>query len=130
MVNKEKALKQELIRLRRNQNPQQLDFRRMRKIRIAKAKLSSFKRKATVPTVEEPVEEVKEKKAKPKKKEKEPELEVIAEKPKSEKKTKPKKKAKEPELEVIEDKPKSEEISSDLEGLYTYDEDIDEEDAE
>ena len=95
MVNKEKALKQELIRLRQNQNPQQLDFRRMRKIRIAKAKLRSLKRRAVTPTVEAPVEKVEKKKAKPekkpKKKEKEPELEVVEDKPKLVKKTKPKK---------------------------------------
>ncbi len=116
----------------------------MRKIRIAKSKLRNLKRRAVAPTIEAPVEEAKKKKAKPEKKlkkkeeelelevidDKEPELEVVEDKPKSEKKTKPKKKEKEPELEVIADKPKSEEISSDLEDLYTYDEDIDEEDAE
>ena len=110
MVNKEKALKQELIQLRRNQNPQQLDFRRMRKIRIAKAKLRSLKRRAVAPTIEAPVEKAKKTKAKPEKK--------------------PKKKEKEPELEIIEDTPETKEISSDLKALYTYDEDIDEEDAE
>ncbi len=144
MVNKEKTLKRELTQLRRNQNPQQVDFRRMRKILIAKSKLRSLKRRSVAPTIEAPVEKAKKKKAKPEKKlkkkeeelelevidDKEPELEVVEDKPKSEKKTKPKKKEKEPELEVVEDKPKSEEISSDLEDLYTYDEDIDEEDAE
>ncbi|MHA1943612.1 MAG: hypothetical protein ACW96M_04360 [Candidatus Thorarchaeota archaeon] len=177
MVNKEKTLKRELIRLRRTQNPQQLDFRKMRKVRITKDKLRSLKRKAVAPATIAPV--IKDKKAKPKKKpkkkelepeleliddepelkildeldaieeelkaereaakekakaekkkkkEKKPELEVIEEEPKAKKKPK-KKKEKEPELEVIEDKPESEEISKDLEDLYSYDEDIDEEDV-
>ncbi|MFW9787524.1 MAG: hypothetical protein ACFFE1_07610 [Candidatus Thorarchaeota archaeon] len=154
MVNKEKAIKRELTRLRKTQNPEQLDFRRMRKLRAAKTSLMKLRRKGTVAPVQK-VSEKKKKKEKPKKKpkakdlelevieeepeleifddesemegiEEEPELEVIEEKPEK----KPKKKEKEPELEVIEDEPEVEEISEDLEDLYTFDEDIDEEDLE
>ena len=45
MVNKEKALERELIRLRKNQNPQQLDFRRMNKIRKVRTELWKLRRK-------------------------------------------------------------------------------------
>jgi hypothetical protein len=151
MVNKEKAIKRELTRLRKTQNPEQVDFRRMRKLRAAKTKLFELRRRGTVAPVKEVPAEKKKKKAKPRKKPKakepeleiideepelevfedEPELEVVEEKPKPKKKPK-KKKEKEPELEVIEDEPDSEEIeiSEDLEDLYSYDEDIDEEDVE
>ncbi|MGD9395172.1 MAG: hypothetical protein PVJ05_01960 [Candidatus Thorarchaeota archaeon] len=147
MVNKEKAIKRELTRLRKTQNPEQIDFRKMRKVRAAKTKLFELRRKGTVAPVKvAPTEKKKKKKAKPKKKPKEkepelevidqepelevledePELEVIKEKPKPKKKAK-KKKEKEPELEVVEEEPELEDIS--LEDLYTYDEDIDEEDV-
>ena len=119
MVNKEKTIKRELTRLRKTQNPEQIDFRRMRKISAAKTKLFELRRKGTVAPVKEAPAEKKKKKAKPKKKPKtkEPELEVIDG---------------EPELEVFEEDPELEEveISEDLEDLYSYDEDIDEEEAE
>ena len=140
MVNKEKAIKIELTRLRKTQNPEQIDFRRMRKLRAARTSLMKVKRKGTVAPVKVVLAE--KKKAKPTKKPKkkdeepeleavedEPELEVVEEKPKSKKKPK-KKKEKEPELEVVEDEADSEEISKDLEDLYSYDEDIDEKDVE
>ncbi|MFX0107674.1 MAG: hypothetical protein ACFE7R_05300 [Candidatus Hodarchaeota archaeon] len=107
MVNREKAVKKELTRLRKTQNPQQIDFRRMRKLRKARTTYWLTK-KRTVVTPEVTRMEKEEKKKKPKKEEKKPELEVIEE----------------PELE---------EIDEDLEELYTYDEDIfddDEEDEE
>ncbi len=164
MVNKEKAIKIELTRLRKTQNPEQIDFRRMRKLRAARTSLMKVKRKGTVAPVKVALAE--KKKAKPTKKPKkkdeeleviedepelevvdeepeveekkpeleavedEPELEVVEKKPKSKKKSK-KKKEKEPELEIIEEKPELEEteISKDLEDLYSYDEDIDEEDV-
>ncbi len=142
MVNKEKAIKIELTRLRKTQNPEQIDFRRMRKLRAARTSLMKVKRKGTVAPVKVVLAEKKKKKAKPTKKPKkkdeepelevvedEPELEVVEEKPKSKKKPK-KKKEKEPELEVVEDEADSEEISKDLEDLYSYDEDIDEKDVE
>ncbi|MFW9974403.1 MAG: hypothetical protein ACFFDQ_03920 [Candidatus Thorarchaeota archaeon] len=116
MVNKEKAIKRELTRLRKTQNPEQINFRRMRKIRAAKTSLWKLKRKQTVVSVKvATAEKKKTTKVKPAKKPKmkEPELEIIEE---------------EPELEVIEDEPELEEISEDLEDLYSYDEDIDEED--
>ncbi|MFW9835039.1 MAG: hypothetical protein ACFFEK_13660 [Candidatus Thorarchaeota archaeon] len=152
MGNKEKAIKRELTRLRRTQNPEQIDFRRMRQRRVAKTKLQVLKRKSTVgPAKVVSTEKKKEKKkSKPKKKpktkepeleiideseleeiEEEPELEEIEEEPELEvieEEPKPKKKKKEPELEVIEEEPELEEVS--LEDLYTYDEDIDEEDFE
>ncbi|MFX1560054.1 MAG: hypothetical protein ACFFBL_05675 [Promethearchaeota archaeon] len=160
MVNKEKAIKRELTRLRRTQNPEQIDFRRMRKVRAAKTKLFELRRKGTVAPVKEAPVEKKKKKVKPKKKprkmkekepeleivdqepelevfEEEPELEVLEEEPELEvveEEAKPKKKPKktkeqEPELEVIEeDDLQLDEIS--LEDLYTYDEEIDDEDAE
>lgn len=177
MVNKEKTLKRELIRLRKTQNPQQLDFRRMRQISTAKAKLRRLKRRpvAIAPEAPKKRKKAKPEKAKKKKKEEEPELELIddeaelefmdeleaiekeliaereaaKEKAKTEKKrkkkekepeievieeeeAKPKKKKKEPELEVIEEEPELEETGEDLEleDLYSYDEDIDEEDVE
>jgi hypothetical protein len=153
MGNKEKAIKRELTRLRKSQNPEQIDFRRMRQRRAAKMKLQVLKRKSTVSPVKVVSTEKKKekKKSKPKKKPKtkepelevikgEPELEVIDDEPEIEEveeepelevieeEPKPKKKKKEPELEVIEEEPELEEVS--LEDLYTYDEDIDEEDLE
>jgi hypothetical protein len=149
MANKEKTIKRELIRLRKTQNPEQFDFRKMRKIRAAKASLLKLKRKGTVAPVKEVAAE--KKKVKPKKKtkkkdaelevikddpeielfedepeleveEEEPELEVVEEEPELEIEEE------EPELEVVEEEPK--EISEELEELYSYDDDIAEEDAE
>jgi hypothetical protein len=133
MVNKEKAIKVELTRLRKTQNPQQIDFRRMRKLRAAKTSLLKIKRKGTVAPVQ--VAEKKKKKVKPTKKPKktdaeleviedEPELEIFDEEPELEVIEE------EPELEVADDELELEEISEDLEDLYSYDEDIDEEDVE
>jgi hypothetical protein len=132
MVNKEKAAKRDLIRIRKSQNPQQIDFRKMRKHRKARSEFWAFKKKPSAHVVKEKKE--KKEKAKPKKKAprrtKKPELEVIDE---------------EPELEVIEDEPvlavlkeepqpevleeKEEEpelevIDEELEDLYSYDDDI------
>ncbi|MFW9798847.1 MAG: hypothetical protein ACFFD9_00265, partial [Candidatus Thorarchaeota archaeon] len=86
MVNKEKAVKREITRLRKRQNPQQVDFRRMRKLRKARAELWSSRKPVVVrPTI---VREEKKEKAKKPRKKKEPELEIIET---------------EPELEIIED---------------------------
>jgi hypothetical protein len=120
MVNKEKALKRELTRLRKRQNPSQVDFRRMRKLRKARTEYWKLKKRPTAARREAP--EVKKEKRKSRKerrrerkKEKPaPELEVIEE----------------PELEGVEEE-KTEsgltEKAEELEDLYTYDEDIDEE---
>ncbi|MFX1416066.1 MAG: hypothetical protein ACFFC0_04600 [Promethearchaeota archaeon] len=161
MVNKEKALKRELVRLRKTQNPQQVDSRRMRKMLRTRAKLRTEKRKVVVgPKVEkekkpkakkprkkkepeletiedepelEVVEEIDqlvlEEKKKAKKPKKKPELEVIEDEPAIEEKKKAKKK-KEPELEVIEDGPDDDIIDEELADLYTYDEDIDEDELD
>ena len=85
MVNKEKAVKRELVRLRKTQNPQQVDSRRMRKMLKARAKLRSEKKRVAVGPK---VEKEKKPKAKKPRKKKEPELEIIED---------------EPELETIED---------------------------
>ena len=131
MVNKEKAIKIELTRLRNTQNPQQIDFRRMRKLQAAKASLLKLKRKGTVAPVI--VAEKKKKKTKPTKKPKkkdveleviedEPELEIFDDEPELEEIEE----EEEPELEVVEDEPELEEIDKELEDLYSYDDDIDE----
>ena len=144
MVNKEKAIKRDLIRLRKTQNPTQIDFRRMRKRRAAKTSLLKLKRKGTVAPVREVSTEKKKKKAKPKKKPKkaEPELEVIEDKPElevideepelEEVEEEPELEVveDEPELEVVEDEPEKKDISEELEDLYSYDDDIDDEDLE
>ncbi len=145
MVSKEKAAKREIIRLRKRQNPQQVDSRRMRKLRKARAELCSSRKPVVVrPTI---VREEKKEKAKKPRKKKEPELEIIedepeleiidevadpivveekkkAKKPKKEEKPKKPKRKKEPELEVIEEEP---EIDPELADLYTYDEEIEDE---
>ena len=124
MTNKEKALKRERIRLRKNQNPQQVDYKRMDKVRSVKTEYWKMKRHSGI-AEKKAITKPDDKKPKPKKekkkKEKEPELEVVEEKP---------------ELEVIEDEPELEEITEDddsveidkeLEELYSDDDDVDEE---
>ena len=98
MVNKEKAIERELTRLRKNQNPQQIDFRRMRKLRAARTNLLNLKRKKIVAPVKMAEVDKKKKKAKPKKKPKkeEPELEIIED---------------EDELEDFEEEPEVEEVA-------------------
>ncbi len=115
MVNKEKTAKRNLIRIRKTQNPQQVDFRRMRKHRKARTEFWAFKKKPSTQVVTEEVE-----KAKPKKK-KEPELEVIDQEPELEVIKE------EPELEVVEKdekEPELEVIDEELKELYSYDDDI------
>ncbi|MHA3962041.1 MAG: hypothetical protein AM325_000760 [Candidatus Thorarchaeota archaeon SMTZ1-45] len=126
MVNKEKAIKRELTRLRKTQNPEQIDFRRMRKLRAAKTSLWKLKRKHTVAPAKVSLTEKKKKKVKPAKKpkKKEPELEILEDELELEVLDE------DLELEEIEEEPELEEISEDLEDLYSYDEDIDEEDFE
>jgi hypothetical protein len=94
MVNKEKAAKRDLIRIRKSQNPQQIDFRKMRRHRKARSEFWAFKKKPSAHVVTEKKEKAKPKKKAPRRRKK-PELEVIDE---------------EPELEVIEDEPELEEI--------------------
>jgi len=147
MVNKEKTIKRDLIRLRKTQNPEQVDFRKMRKVRAAKASLLKLKRKVTVAPVKEAVAEKKQAKPKKKPKKKDAELEVIEDEPELEIfDDEPEVEEEEPELEVVEDKPELEveekepelevveeepkEISEELEDLYSYDDDVVEEDAE
>ncbi|MHA2020305.1 MAG: hypothetical protein ACW98J_03170 [Candidatus Thorarchaeota archaeon] len=130
MVNKEKTAKRNMIRIRKTQNPQQVDFRRLRKHRKARTEYWSFKKKPSVQVVTEKKEKAKPKKKAPKKKkepeleviDQEPELEVIDEEPELE--VVEEAPEKEPELEVIDDEPEPEAIDKELEDLYSYDDEI------
>ena len=102
-MNKQKALKRELTRLRKTQNPSAIDFRRMRRLRRARTTYWALLKKKHRLSEEVSVREKKEKK--PKKKVKEPELEEI-----------------EPELEAIQD--------TDIDDLYAFDADEFDEDSE
>ena len=104
MVNSKKTIKRERTRLRKSQNPQQLDFLRMRKAQKIKTKYWASKKRS--PVSESVV--VEDKKKKPKK-----------DKPKKDKKA---------ELEVVEDEPELEVIDKELEELYDYDDEENEED--
>lgn len=115
MVNKEKAARRELIRLRKNQNPQQVDFKRMRRLRDARSDFWALKKKPVTAPVIEVKKKEKPKKA-PKKKEKEPEMEIIED---------------EPELELIDEELyDDEEIDSELKELYDFDDEILDEEEE
>jgi hypothetical protein len=104
MVDNETTIKRDRVRLRRSQNPQQIDFRTMRKVREVKiAYWATKKRKVAEPAI------VVESKGKGKAKAKD----------------KAKDKKKEPELEVIEE-PEVEEFDEVLDEIYSDDE----EDAE
>ncbi len=105
MVNTEKTLKRERTRLRKSQNPQQMDLKRMRKVQKVRTKFWATKKQGEV--------------VKP----------VVVEDKKKPKKDKPKK-AKEPELEIVEEEPELEVISEELEELYDYDDEEIEEDIE
>jgi len=112
MVNKGKSLKRERTRLSKNQNPQQVDYKRMDQKRLVKTEFWKLKKKGAI-TPDIVTDSKKSKKApKPEKekKMKEPELEVIAE-----------------EIEAIEEEPEIEEVGEELEDLYSYDEELDEE---
>jgi hypothetical protein len=76
LVNKQKAVKREITRLRKVQNPQQADLKRTHKLRKAKTEFWAKKKRAVVTPVEAPEE--KETRRKPEKA-KEPELEEIQE---------------------------------------------------
>ncbi len=105
-MNKQKALKRELTRLRKTQNPSAIDFRRMRRLRRARTMYWALLKKRHRLSEEVSVGEKKEKKPKKeKKKVKEPELEEI-----------------EPELEAIQD--------TDIDDLYAFDADEFDEDTE
>ncbi|MFW9919657.1 MAG: hypothetical protein ACFFED_08660 [Candidatus Thorarchaeota archaeon] len=115
MVNTRKIILRERTRLRRSQNPQQTDFRKMRKARMFRTKFWSIKaatKAASVPAVQ-------------KTKGKEKEKSKTKEKPKKEKK---------PELEVIDEEPEMDVIDEELEEIYSLDdedlEDFDDEDSE
>ena len=105
MVNTQKTIKHERTRLRRSQNPQQLDFKRMRKAQKVKTKYWASKKRGTASE------------------------RVVTEEKKQPKKDKPKK-DKEPELEVVEDEPELEVIDEELEELYDFDDEEIEEDPE
>jgi hypothetical protein len=75
LVNKQKAVKREITRLRKVQNPQQADLKRAHKLRKAKTEFWEKKKKAVVTPVEAPEEETRRKPEKAK----EPELEEIQE---------------------------------------------------
>ncbi|MHA1637350.1 MAG: hypothetical protein ACTSUB_04980 [Candidatus Thorarchaeota archaeon] len=75
MVNAEKSLKRDRTRLRRGQNPQQIDFKRMRKVRNVGRKYWLLRKKPE--SASEMHEEGKKGTKKEKPKKKEPELEVI-----------------------------------------------------
>jgi hypothetical protein len=126
MVNKERAAKRDLIRIRKSQNPQQIDFRKMRKHRKARSEFWAFKKKPSAHVVQEKKEKAKPKKRAPRRRKK-PELEVIEEEPELEAIED------EPELEEIEDEPvlavlkeepELEVIDEELKDLYSYDDDI------
>ncbi|MHA2064377.1 MAG: hypothetical protein ACXABY_08360 [Candidatus Thorarchaeota archaeon] len=130
MVNKEKTARRDLTRIRKAQNPQQVSFRRMRKHRKARTEFWSFKKKPSAHVVTDKKEKDASKKKAPKKK-KEPELEVIEDAPELEVfDEEPELEVidEEPELEVIkkddEDEPESEAIDKELEELYSYDDEI------
>lgn len=107
MVNKEKSLERERVRLRKDQNPQQVDFKRMDQKRAVKTEFWKLKKRpARIPTTVKPS----------KKAEKKPKAEKVE-----------KKKDKEPELEIVEEEPEIEEIDEELEDLYSYDDETDEE---
>ena len=112
MVNKEKSLKRNRTRLSKNQNPQQIDYKRMDQKRSIKTEFWKLKKKGAVIPAKVTASKKTEKAPKPekekKKKEKEPELEVIEE-----------------EFETMEEEPEIEEIDEELEDLYSYDEDLD-----
>lgn len=76
MVNKSKAAKCDITRLRKVQNPQQTDLKRKRNLREAKTEYRAIKKKTVVTPTEAPEE--KETRVKPKKAE-EPEPEEIEE---------------------------------------------------
>lgn len=115
MTNKEKSLRRDRTRLRKSQNPQQIDYKQMGKKRSVRTEYWKLKKRGES-SAKRPGKAKAEKKEKPakesKKKEKEPELEVIEE---------------EPELEVIDEEPEIEEIDEELDDLYSYDEDADDE---
>jgi hypothetical protein len=117
MVNKEKAAKRDLIRIRKSQNPQQIDFRKMRKHRKARSEFWEFKKKPSAHIVREKKEKAKPKKRAPRKRKK-PELEVIEEEPELEEIED------EPVLAVLKEEPELEVIDEELEELYSYDDDI------
>ena len=75
MASTEKTLKRDRTRLRRGQNPQQIDFKKMRKVRNVGRKYWLLKKKAE--SVSEKQTESKKDTKKAKDKKKEPELEVI-----------------------------------------------------
>ena len=77
MVNTERSVRRDRTRLRRGQNLQQLDFKRMRKARKVGTKFWRLKRKKERIAESRVVGKKDTKKEKPKKKE--PELEVIDE---------------------------------------------------
>jgi hypothetical protein len=120
MTNKQKALKRERVRLRKGQNPQQVDYRKIDRLRAAKKEFWKIKKRSGK-AEEKTISKVDTKKAKPekekKKKVKEPELEVIEDKPELEAIEE------KPELEVIDEEPEEEEISKELEELYSDDDD-------
>lgn len=117
MTNKQKTLQRDRVRLRKSHNSQQVDFKKMDKIRTVKTefwklkKRSRFVKKVDAKADTKKVKPEKEKK----KKDKEPELEVVEDTP---------------ELEIFEEEPEIEEIDEELEDLYTYDEDLDDETEE
>ena len=124
MVNKEKAIERELTRLRKGQNPSQVDFRRIRKLRKARTEYWKLKKKPTVAVREtimakkETKKSRKERRLDKKKEEPLPELELVED---------------EPELEVVEDKETESgltDIADELKDLYTYDDDVEEEEKD
>jgi len=123
MTNKEKALKIERARLQKSQNPQQVDYKKMAKVRAAKTEYWKLKKQDGFAAKKATTKPEAKKKDKPekdkKKKEKEPELEVIEDEPEIEEiKEEP-----EPELEEIE-------IDKELEELYSDDDDVEETEEE
>lgn len=106
MTNKQKALKRERIRLRKSQNPQQVDYRKIEKLRSARTEFWKIKKRSSK-AEEKTISKIDTKEAKPEKEKK-----------------------KEPELEVIEEEPETVEISKELEELYSDDDETKDEESE
>jgi RNA polymerase primary sigma factor len=130
MANKEKSLKRERTRLRKKQNPQQVDYKRMDQKRSVKTEFWKLKKRGPVSKAKRAISTKSEKTPKPikeqKKKEKEPELEVIEEELEAIHEE-PEIEEIDEESEIVEEEPEIEEIDEELDDLYSYDEDLDKE---
>jgi hypothetical protein len=111
MTDKMKKLERDRIRLRKTQQSQVVDERRAKKLTKTRTQYWKLKQKSGV--IAESISEVEEKKPEKEKKKKTKER---------------KKKEKEPELEVVDEEPETTE--DEFDDLYTYDEEIEDEEEE